>query len=108
MEAIAEEAHVGWTYMASTRRLTTEQRLLHPFIAELDRRGEPYHSGRKRENQIELGGQVFFQRADLWVPRHRIAIEVESAGGVTNLAKYWYLVENSRIDLPLTILHIFS
>ena len=91
-----------------TKRLTTEQRLLAPFIAELTRRAEPYSTGRKRDNQISLGGQVFFQRSDLWVPRARIAVEVESAGGVTNLGKFWYLLEQGMIESPLTVLHVFS
>lgn len=94
--------------MTQSQRQTIESRLLAPFISELQQRGEEFGTGRKKLNQVSLGGQVFFQLADLWVPRARLAIEVESAGGVTNLGKFWYLLEEGLIKPPLTILHVYS
>lgn len=41
-------------------------------------------------------------------PGRHIIIEVESAGGVTNLVKYWYGVEAGEITRPMTLLHIFA
>jgi hypothetical protein len=38
--------------------------------------------------------------------RH-IVIEAESAGGVTNLVKYWYCLKRGLITGPITLIHLF-
>jgi len=63
--------------------------------------------GQSKENQVP-GTQ--FQFGDLRVnaPSCYILIEVESAGGVTNLVKYWYCLEEHKISQPIRLLHIYS
>lgn len=41
------------------------------------------------------------------MPEHTVVVEVESAGGVTNLAKYWEATARGRVDKPVKLLHVF-
>lgn len=61
-------------------------------------------------NRIQLEGNLYFQFGDLRVETdtHYIIVEVESAGGVTNLAKYWFAIEANLIDKPIILMHIFK
>lgn len=61
-------------------------------------------------NRIAQLGRSYFQFGDLRVdaPQRHIIVEVESAGGVTNLVKYWYCLENRHITKPIYLLHIFA
>jgi len=70
----------------------------------------PVFRGQGSMNRIARAGNSYFQFGDLRVdtPRGHIIIEAESAGGVTNLVKYWYCLESGEITQPLTLLHIFA
>ncbi len=61
-------------------------------------------------NRIAQIGRSYFQFGDLRVeaPQRHIVVEVESAGGVTNLVKYWYCLEEGDIAKPMHLLHIFA
>lgn len=67
--------------------------------------------GQGNDNRIPVRGNTYFQFGDLRVntESHHIVIEVESAGGITNLVKYWYYLENrpSTVSKPIVLLHIF-
>ena len=68
--------------------------------------------GQGINNRIPLSGNTYFQFGDLRVETktHHIIIEVESGGGVTNLAKYWYAIENKlqSIEKPIILMHIYK
>ena len=65
------------------------------------------------DNRIFLGGNLYFQFGDLRVntPTHHVVIEAESAGGATNLVKYWYCLADEtlckQILKPIILLHLF-
>ena len=61
------------------------------------------------DNRIPINGNVYFQHGDLRVelPTITIIVEVESSGGVTNLAKYWECYESNRINKPMKLIHLF-
>ncbi len=61
-------------------------------------------------NRIAQLGRSYFQFGDLRVDtsQRHIIVEVESAGGVTNLVKYWYCLEERHIAKPIHLLHIFA
>lgn len=50
-----------------------------------------------------------FQFGDLRLetPSETIIVEVESAGGVTNLVKYWPFLASKAVEKPLILLHLF-
>jgi hypothetical protein len=56
-----------------------------------------------------LYGTQRFQFGDLRaeLPDRRIIIEVESCGGITNLAKYWLRLANHSDDKVLFLIHLF-
>jgi hypothetical protein len=56
-----------------------------------------------------LTSQQFFQFGDLRIeaPTVRIVVEVESAGGETNLVKYWPMLETGLRDKRFVLLHLF-
>jgi len=70
----------------------------------------PKFSGQGLTNRIARKGNSYFQFGDLRVdtPGRHIILEVESAGGVTNLVKYWYGLDSGEITRPVTLLHIFA
>lgn len=81
-------------------------RLFHEVLSEL---GLEFYSGQSRSNRIELSKRIYYQFGDLRVSsgnRH-VVVEVESAGGVTNLAKYWLSLERKLVAGQLGLLHLF-
>jgi hypothetical protein len=64
------------------------------------------------DNRFDCGFELMpnqrFQFGDLRIelPDRTIIIEMESAGGLTNLVKYWPLEQ--RCERPLFLLHIFG
>jgi hypothetical protein len=72
----------------------------------------PFERGQGKDNRIpitECGVGVYYQRGDLRVelPEATVVVEVESSGGVTNLAKYWECFEAGRLTKPIRLLHLF-
>lgn len=65
--------------------------------------------GQNEKNTKEINKKVKFQFGDLRVElsNYTIVIEVESSGGVTNLLKYWYLIEKGKIEKPLFLIHLY-
>src|SRR5688572_23539047 len=55
--------------------------------------------GQHAANRIPINGGVYYQFGDLRVelPDCTLIVEVESSGGVTNLAKYWECCESGRL-----------
>ena len=86
-----------------------EQELISMFRARAKEHGRDVHEGQGVANRIVLRGNVYFQFGDLRVdtPGWHVVVEAESAGGVTNLAKYWYLLEQRLITKPVRLLHVF-
>lgn len=70
--------------------------------------------GTASNNRISLGDNLYFQFGDLRVDtlRYHVVIEAESAGGVTNLVKYWYCLAlnppPTQISLPIILIHVFK
>lgn len=66
--------------------------------------------GRTKLNSITLASGTSLQFGDLRVrtTTRDIVIEVESAGGLTNLVKYLYLFHITRLDRPVTLIHLYS
>ena len=73
--------------------------------------GETLFMGQGRDNRILLEQGAYFQFGDLRVetPVYHLLIETESAGGLTNLLKFWYLLEeHSRVfTKPVVLFHLF-
>jgi hypothetical protein len=94
----------------TTNRVKRAEVVLSAFKAELDRRGLPYASGQTLGNRLGLKKGIYFEFGDLRVdtPSRHIVIEVESAGGITNLLKYWFCLEKKKITRPLVLLHLFG
>lgn len=92
-----------------TPRQKTEALALAPFKAVLDGLGLPHFTGQLAPNRLLIQPNVYFQFGDLRVelPTHTVVVEVESAGGVTNLAKYWEAVVTGRVSKPVKLLHVF-
>lgn len=68
------------------------------------------YDGQGADNRVAQPGRSYFQFGDLRVdtPQRHIVVEVESAGGATNLVKYWYCLEEGHIAKPMHLLHIFA
>jgi hypothetical protein len=90
-------------------RENLERQALEQFEIVANRRGHRVFKGQGNDNRLSLQGNVYYQFGDLRVTTstHHIVVEVESAGGVTNLVKYWHCLESGLIDQPLVLLHIF-
>lgn len=71
--------------------------------------GMDCESSQGARNRIAIAGAVYYQFGDLRVelPDKIIIIEVESSGGITNLAKYWECFDSGRLTKPLKLLHIY-
>jgi len=93
-----------------SRRRDLEKVALAGFSEIASRYPFPTFRGQGLMNRIARRGNSYFQFGDLRVdtPRGHIIIEAESAGGVTNLVKYWYCIESGEIVRPLTLLHVFA
>ncbi|WP_028844156.1 hypothetical protein [Thermodesulfovibrio thiophilus] len=94
------------------QRQNLEQQVLEPFEKCAHKHGYPIFKGQGRDNRICVDGNTYFQFGDLRVdtPYYHVIIEVETAGGVTNLVKYWYCLESQKqiISKPIVLLHIFK
>lgn len=90
-------------------RQKLEARALEPFIAAAREVGLQCSQGQGLANRLPLSPKVYFQFGDLRVelPKLTIVVEVESSGGVTNLAKYWESFDSGRIMKPVKLLHLF-
>lgn len=90
-------------------RQRTEAAALAPFKAIAEELGHEYCSGQSGGNRLPIQRNVYFQFGDLRVdlPGHTVVVEVESAGGVTNLVKYWECIESKRNEKPIKLLHVF-
>src|SRR5437867_11979299 len=94
--------------MISTR-VKLESIALEPFVALVVQRGLTCAMGQGVGNRVALEGNVYFQFGDLRVdlPSRHLIVEVESAGGVTNLVKYWQCLDKGMIKKPVFLLHLF-
>ena len=95
---------------ADTKRRNLEQQALEGFKEVAKRYTENVNFGHNNENKIAELGRSSFQFGDLRVntPNRHIIVEVESAGGVTNLVKYWYCLEEGLIVKPIYLFHLFA
>ncbi len=95
------------------RRVNLEQAALLRFEDIARRFGLRVFKGQVADNRIPIGGNLYFQFGDLRIDTstHHVVVEVESAGGVTNLVKYWYcLTDNTlskHISKPIILLYVF-
>lgn len=95
--------------MTESKRQDHEIQAIQPFCDVLSRRGLNWNRGQKADNRIILERNVSYQFGDLRFSsggRH-LVVEVESAGGVTNLAKYWYCLREGLITGKLFLFHVF-
>jgi hypothetical protein len=95
---------------ADTKRRKLEQQALKRFKEVAKCYTDDVNFGHGDTNKIAKLGRSSFQFGDLRVntPNRHIIVEVESAGGVTNLVKYWYCLEERHIAKPIHLLHIFA
>ncbi len=86
-----------------------EPLLLKHFKVILDELGISYLSGQGLNNRMPEGPSPSFQFGDLRIelPEYTIVVEVESSGGVTNLAKYWESIELCRVNKSIKLIHVF-
>lgn len=99
------------------KRENIEQKIIEKFKEAVKNLGYKIKvfTGQGKNNQIPICDKTYFQFGDLRVETNlcHVVIEVESAGGVTNLVKYWYCLKglNPQPDIienkPLVLLHIF-
>ncbi|MDT8386768.1 MAG: hypothetical protein RQ736_04600 [Thiogranum sp.] len=90
-------------------------RISHEFIAlkkfiDIARiHGHESESSQGAMNRIPIAGNVYYQFGDLRVelPDFTIIVEVESSGGITNLAKYWECLDTGRLTKPVKLLHVY-
>lgn len=98
------------------KRKDVEKQLLEKFVSRAKQRGcSKIYWGLGKENRVgvtdwNLTQLQKFQFGDLRVETRSatIVIEVESAGGVTNLVKYWAILERNTDAKPLRLIHIFK
>jgi hypothetical protein len=101
--------------MATPSRISHERLLLDVLSESLnDLPDAEIYSGLKPENRFGLAGWELaliqrFQFGDLRVelPQCTVVIEVESAGGVGNLVKYWPLLAEASLSKRFVLVHIF-
>ena len=62
-----------------------------------------------RKEKVRLLGSTGFEFGDLRVDGQEghVVLEVESAGGSTNLAKYWHLIVAGHSVQPVFLIHVF-
>ncbi len=90
-------------------RTDFERQALEPFAGVAEEFGISTFRGQGAANRIAVAGNAYFQFGDLRVdlPRCHLVVEVESAGGLTNLVKYWHCIERGLIKRPVWLLHLF-
>ena len=81
-------------------RTNFERLALRPFEDAARAASHVFFKGQGLANRVAISRQVYWQFGDLRVdlPDRRVIVEVESAGGVTNLLKYW-LSNRMALDL---------
>ncbi len=79
------------------KRMNIESEILKRFVEVAHKYGYNVFKGQGKDNRIIIDGNTYFQFGDLRVDTetYHIVIEAESAGGVTNLVKYWYCLEKN-------------
>lgn len=90
-------------------RTSHEANALAGFRTLAAKRGINAFGTQGSDNRIALEPNVYYQFGDLRIEvgGRFLIVEVESAGGVTNLAKYWECYETGRITKPMKLLHLF-
>jgi hypothetical protein len=94
-------------------RENLEQKALSAFEDTAKSFGFVVFKGQGSNNRLPLGDNLYFQFGDLRVDTDtsHIVIEVESAGGITNLAKYWYYITDKDlskiIQKPIILIHLY-
>ncbi len=89
-----------------------ETMYLRRFVQAADELGLSHHGGHGGRNCFDPGFDLeprqYFQYGDLRVETadRTVLVEVESAGGLTNLVKYWPLA--CRAPKPMILLHVFA
>lgn len=87
-------------------------RPFHEVVASLNINDDCIQQGMGHANRFECGfdlvGSQRFQFGDLRVelPDRTVVVEIESAGGLTNLVKYWPLA--AKPGKPLLLLHVYA
>ena len=90
-------------------RTNHEAAALERFRALVQERNITAFSGQGIDNRICIERNVYHQFGDLRVELESctLIVEVESAGGVGNLVKYWESYEKKRLTKPMKLLHLF-
>lgn len=97
------------------RRLSPEATAVERLLGELgDLPGVGVTRGAGADNRIDVPGwglpgvgRLQFGDLRLEGDRCRVVVEVEAAGGVTNLAKYWPLLRDGLDDKRFVLVHLF-
>lgn len=94
---------------APVKRTSLEAIALQPLREVAEAYSFPIFSGQGTQNRIPAV-RTGYQFGDLRIDTdsHHLVVEVESAGGVTNLTKYWALIENGIISKPVILFHAFA
>jgi hypothetical protein len=89
-------------------RVNYETEAISHFEAVARRLGCTAVKGQGVGNRLPVG-KVYCQFGDLRVdmPKTHVVVEVESAGGLTNLVKYWPCIASGLIGRPVYLLHVF-
>lgn len=91
-------------------RQNLEAEAIARFREAAEARGYTCVTGQGRCNRMGVtGDHTDFQFGDLRVetPERILVVEAESAGGVTNLVKYWYCLSTNPPAKPIALFHIF-
>lgn len=90
-------------------RLNHETEAIAHFEELARRRGYAMFKGQGAGNRLLLAGNAYFQFGDLRVelPECHAVLEVESAGGLTNLVKYWQCIDKGLVIKPIRLVHLF-
>jgi hypothetical protein len=88
---------------------TTSSEILKKFEEAAKLHGFNAYGGQVLTNRLYIHGNIYFEFGDLRVETtsHHVIVEVETAGGISNLVKYWYYLEEKEIKKPIILLHIY-
>lgn len=96
----------------SNKRNKFEQEALKRFEDIAKKYSLPVFKKQGNKNRIFIRGRNYFQFGDLRVETktHHVIVEVESAGGNTNLVKYWWCIKkrSNIVKKPILLMHIFQ
>jgi hypothetical protein len=89
-------------------RVNYEAEVILLFEQVARRLGVTVTKGQCMANRLPVG-KVYCQFGDLRVdlPTAHVVVEVESAGGLTNLVKYWRCIATGQIRRRVHLLHVF-